>query len=304
MIKRKSLFVVLLFVILLSLIHTPITIETNDDEDFRLMSSSYFPTKIFPGDRNVNLTVTIQNNGTDSADDAKAELKLPWWITPSYEGATVYRCGDIEVDDVVTMSFYIDISDDTYSPRQYDLQLEIDHSQGEKNISIPIKISAKALFAFVRMEPDTLRAGDNDVNVKLWIRNDAEEKAEEVTVELVGHGISGKVVDYLGIIEPNETVAAFFEVDIDVDTPIGNHTMELYIMWSQYDRALSDSLDFQVKIIGPYSISIPGIETSEPLTMIIIGILGIITIGASVLVIKRIPKIREKIKKKLFSTSE
>ena len=269
--------------------------------EFVLLKSSYSPTKVFPGDRDIQINAEIQNNGTRRARDAAISLKLPTFLLPSYEGATEQYFDEISAGESVQLTFYVDIVDHAEAGN-YNIKCKIEFDDDEEeSVSIPFRISGKAEWEFVKVEPYTITAGENDVELQVWILNNASVEAKDVTVQLRGgNDISGKTVDYLGNVKANETVSAFFEIDISPSVATGERELELQITWTQDDQSLSQTRAFPVYIMRPIPFTLLDLWEMAPYLTIGISVAVTVAIAIGLLVAEKRLKIREKIRRKIL----
>lgn len=298
--KKKCLSIALLTaLIVLSCYCSPSS--QVDDPDFVLPKSSYSPTKVFPGDRDVQINAEIQNNGTRRARDVDISLKLPTFLLPSYEGATEQYFDEISADQSVQLTFYVDIVNHAEAG-SYNIKCKIEFGDDEEeSVSIPFRISEKVEWEFVKVEPYTVTAGENDVELQVWILNNASVEAEDVTVQLRGgNDISGKIVDYLGNVKANETLSAFFEIDISPSVATGERELELQITWTQDDQSLSQIRAFPVYIMRPIPFTLLDLLEMTPYLTIGITVAVTVAIAIGLLVAEKRLKIREKIRRKIL----
>jgi hypothetical protein len=157
------------------------------------------PTRIKPDDDDVKLDVNILNLGDGIAQGVKVELvNLPDGITlsQSYSGSALV--GNIESDSTNIATFYIDI-DEAVLPKEHLANLKVsykykpftneDEYKYEQKL-IPLKIAIKPIPLYeitnVEITPEILTAGDDDIKLKVTIKNVGEEKGESVRIKVYG----------------------------------------------------------------------------------------------------------------------
>ncbi len=89
---------------------------------------------------------------------------------------------------------------------------------------------------------------------------------------------TGTLTDFLGTMLPGETKAAFFIIDVDSNTQVGEYNFDLGIDWGQDDYALDDMLilSFDIK------------PSSFPVTTLAFGVVLLFSLVAAYLIFKRI----------------
>ena len=224
----------------------PIIIKEN--ASMIMSASTYLPSTVFPGDKFVKVIVTLINPTRKLLRDVKAKLVLPPEMKPSFAGANEYSLGSIPPGNYVTLTFYIDIDEET-TPGLYDLFLNISHSEGVDVYDIPLIVKEKANFIIEEIVPNSLLAGARGEVLSIAIRNTANVSASSTFVELEGGAIlKGELTDYLGEIPPNTKATARFTVDVSSDVTEGSYSFDLTITWTQEDRVLQDTLSFTLTI--------------------------------------------------------
>lgn len=298
--NRRKYLAMAFLTALIVLSFNPSQIQAADPE-FVLLKSSYSPTKVFPGDRDIQINAEIQNNGTRRARDVGISLKLPTFLLPSYEGATEQYFDEISADQSVQLTFYVDIVNHAEAG-SYNIKCKIEFDDDEEeSVSIPFRISEKVEWDFVKVEPYTLTAGENDVELQVWILNNASVEAKDVTVQLRGgNDISGKTVDHLGNVNANETVSAFFEIDISTSVATGERMLELQITWTQYDQSLSQTRAFPVYIMRPIPFTLLDLWEMAPYLTTGITVAVTVAIAIVLLLVEKRLKIKEKIRRKIL----
>ncbi|WP_287587990.1 hypothetical protein [Candidatus Borrarchaeum sp.] len=252
--KKSIRYIFLIFFVSILLSgYLPIPTEAAS-ERFILQESSYTPSKVFPGDNEIAISIKIKNTSSKTATDVEARLNLPSGMRSSYAGSIEQYLGDVESKQTVSLLFYIDILDTTEA-KKYDLELELDWGTGEDTLEVPFYVGEKVAFVIIDATPNKLQAGAEGVQVKLFILNNSTIEANDVMVEFIGNGITGQTQDFLGTIYANETKYATFELDISNNVAKGPRTINIRLTWVQSGKIVSDILYLDIIIEGPsYSV--------------------------------------------------
>jgi len=225
----------------------PIIIKEN--ASMIMSASTYLPSTVFPGDKFVKIIATLINPTRKLLRDVKARLILPPEMKPSFAGANEYSLGSVPPGNYITLTFYIDIDEDT-SPGLYNLLLNISHSEGVDVYDIPLIVKEKANFIIEQIVPNSLLAGARSEVLSITLRNIANVSASSTFVELEGGAVlKGELTDYLGEIPPNTKVTARFTIDVSSDVSEGTYSFDITITWTQEDRILQDTLSFTLTIM-------------------------------------------------------
>lgn len=249
--RKKSIRYIFLifFVSILLSGYLPIPIEAASKR-FILHESSYSPSKVFPGDNEIAISIKIENTSSKTATDVEARLKLPSSMRSSYAGSIEQYLGDVESKQTVSLLFYIDVLD-TAEAKKYDLELELDWGTGEDTLEVPFYVGEKVAFV-IDATPKKLQAGAKGVQVKIFILNNSTIEANDVMVEFIGgNGITGQTQDFLGTIYANETKYASFELDISNNIAKGLRKISIRLTWVQSGKIVSDILYIDIIIEGP-----------------------------------------------------
>lgn len=236
-----------------SLVHAAsLPLGDGESAHLRLSSSSYSPTRVFPGDEDVEVTVVVVNTGDETADNSRAKIGFPEGFAPSYEGSGVVNLGSIAEGSTKTFTFDLDVSDSVES-KTYELKLYLEWHGGENTEEIPIRISDKAHFKIVSVETNSIRIkpGDASVKITIMLKNEGDVDAEEVAARLKGSVFSVTTIIFLGTVYAGQTVPAIFEVDIDSSAPTGTVDGQLSISWLQKGRTIDETLTFPLTIYPP-----------------------------------------------------
>lgn len=218
-----------------------------------LMSSSYMPTSVLPGDKFIKIIVVMANPTSKLLENVHIELILPETMEPSYIGSTNFSIGAMAPGSHVQIEFYINIKEDA-EPRMYTLILNVTFSEGYNIFDIPLLVKEKARFEIVDVEPNILRIGARGLNLRVTIRNIANVDAEGVYLQLMGGTIiKGEVITYVGKIVSGEKVTVTFTIDVSESAPAGYATLDLRVSWTQEGRVLSDIYKIRVYLTASFS---------------------------------------------------
>ena len=221
---------------------------------FTLVSSSYIPSRVYPGDSGVSILVNLLNSGEDKAEDVEVNLILPEGFRSTTPSSTRIIPGTIMPGSLIQSRFYIDILDST-TPRGYNLTLNVTYKDGFQIFNIPIQVSEKALFKILSINPKDIRAGDTKVKVIANVKNIGNVNADSVSLELIGgNRITGTTIDYLGLIEAGSEKSAIFIIDVDEDTPIGDFNVKINIVWLQDSKMFTQTINATFNILKPISL--------------------------------------------------
>lgn len=244
----------------------------NETPHVILISSSYIPTSVFPGDTFVKISATISNPTRKTLSDVSVQLILPSGFTPSYAGSTILSIGSMVPGQTVSLIFYVNVNEDV-PPGQVSLGLEIIFKEGKNTFSIPLIVKEKAEFEITDFNPSTLPIGGRGINFRISIRNIAKVDAESVYIQLMGGTIiKGEIVTYVGKVVSGEQVSVTFTIEISSSAKLGTASIDLKVTWTQESRIL-------VKIYKIYVVLVSGQPSVSGLflgaSLIIAGILAI-----------------------------
>ncbi|MEX2690599.1 MAG: COG1361 S-layer family protein, partial [Candidatus Njordarchaeum guaymaensis] len=142
----------------------------NETPRLSMISSVYVPTKLFPGDKNVQINVVISNPTMKIIRDIIAELILPNDIKPSYAGSSRVSLGSLPPGYTVTLTYYLDIEENA-KPRSTNLELLVIFDGGENRFNIPIIIERKGSFSIESISPSILELGKRGITLQIGIIN-------------------------------------------------------------------------------------------------------------------------------------
>ena len=220
----------------------------NETPRLSMISSVYVPTKLFPGDKNVQINVVISNPTMKIIRNIIAELILPNDIKPSYAGSSRVSLGSLPPGYTVTLTYYLDIEENA-KPRSTNLELLVIFDGGKNRFNIPIIIERKGSFSIESISPSILELGKRGITLQIGIINNGSVNVDNVYLELMASGIlKGELVSYVGKLESGESKTVSFSVDVSSDAPIGNITLDLKISWIQEGRFLTSTYGIKIAI--------------------------------------------------------
>ncbi|MEM2708483.1 MAG: NEW3 domain-containing protein [Candidatus Methanomethylicia archaeon] len=221
---------------------------------FTLVSSSYIPSRVYPGDSEVSIFVNLLNSGEDKAEDVEVSLILPKGFKSTTPSSTKAIPGTIMPGSSIQFRFYIDVMDSTAS-KSYNLTLNVTYKSGFQTFNIPIQVSEKASFKILSINPQNMYAGDTKVKIIVNVKNTGNVDADSVSLELIGgNRITGTTIDYLGLIEAGGEKSAIFIVDVDESTPTEDLNVKINIAWLQDGKMFTQSINATFNILKPRSL--------------------------------------------------
>lgn len=277
-----------------------LTIEVTD-KDFKDISLSVGdiesdPSRIKPDDNNVKLEVTIQNLGDGRAQGVKAELiDLPKGITlsESYSGTSLL--GNIEADSTSLATFFIDVEKTVeakehraYIKATYKFKKDEDEDDYTfEEARIPIRLAVKPIPIYeiteIKLIPEVLTAGDQEVKLTISIKNIGQEEGESVRLKVFGK--TEQPFDYETTndfispsLKPGEIGQGTLEFDIDDDAPVQKYFLDIEIK----NIVNEDVITFDEKI--PIEVKYP--KPNNPWGFVTIGVI-LIAIFIIVILVRR-----------------
>jgi hypothetical protein len=218
-------------------IQTTVDIPIIGYSDLALQKVSVLPSKVYPGDKNVDLKVFVTNAGNAAAKNVSVDISPAQYVSPSWGGSENSFIGTIQPSQTVPVDFYIDVNDSAPSPGNFTLIAKIVYGPTrnyEKSEEIPLFLSAKAKFVVTSTKIPDIHVSDTGVVITVTFKNDGTEAAQGTRVELeVPNVLSGTTSDYLGTVEAGEEKTASFVLDIDANAKIGSYTLNQRLSWSQ-----------------------------------------------------------------------
>jgi hypothetical protein len=232
----------------------PIQVSEKKTPKIMLVSSSYIPSKVYPGDSEVSVLVSLVNSGEDKAEDVEVSLILPEGFRSTTPSSTRASVGVTAPGQVLQLKFYVDI-DESAKPSNYSLTLNVTYKGGFQIFNIPIQVSEKASFKILSITPRSIHAGDTKVKIMVNLKNTGNVDADSVSLELIGgNRVTGTTVDYLGLIEAGGEKYAMFIVDVDENTPTGELNAKINVIWLQDSRMFTQSINVTFNILKPRSL--------------------------------------------------
>jgi|GEM_PF-5103505 len=232
----------------------PIQVSEKKTPKITLVSSSYIPSRVYPGDSEVSIFVNLLNSGEDKAEDVEVSLILPKGFKSTTPSSTKAIPGTIMPGSSIQFRFYIDVMDSTAS-KSYNLTLNVTYKSGFQTFNIPIQVSEKASFKILSINPQSMYAGDTKVKIIVNVKNTGNVDADSVSLELIGgNRITGTTIDYLGLIEAGGEKSAIFIVDVDESTPTGDLNVKINIAWLQDGKMFTQSINATFNILKPRSL--------------------------------------------------
>lgn len=220
--------------------------------DLRIQNVVTLPTKIYPGNKQVQLSVQIVNSGLGAAKDLQLRLYLKDPFKPSSSGSDKHYVGTLPTGQISEANFIIDIDDNAKFGKYFAvLAIETD-GQSIQIGEVPIYLNEKVKFEVASSAPTTLRVGDSGRVIRVELKNTGSVKADSVRIQLrVGNFFSGTMTDFLGTMIAGESKVAFFTIDVDSKAPPRNYTFDLRLDWTQEDNSLDDTLGLSFDLQPP-----------------------------------------------------
>jgi len=237
--------------------------------DLRVQRVATSPTKIHPGDNQVNYKAWIINAGTAIAKNVEVKLQLKYPFKPSSSGSDRIFLGSLQPNQVSEADFYFDI-DEYAAFGDYSLELFIKYgySRSGTTSQVPLYMNEKARFLITAVEPNEAYAGDSGVNIRVTVRNTGNVTAESIRAQLrVGNYFSGTTTDYLGMLHFGEEKTAIFTLDIDGRIATGQYRIDLIFDWTQNDKSLNQKSSVMLRILP------------KPFPLLYVAIIGIIVMA-------------------------
>ncbi|MEM3018491.1 MAG: hypothetical protein QXO25_06400 [Candidatus Bathyarchaeia archaeon] len=246
--------------------------------DLRIQNVITLPTKIYPGNKQVQLKVLIVNSGLGAAKDLQLRLDLKDPFKPSSSGSDRHYVGTLPAGQLSEANFIVDIDENAKFGKYFaPLAIEVDGKSIQIG-EVPIYLNEKVKFEVAGYTPTTLRVGDTGRVVRVELRNTGSVKADSVRVQLrVGNFYSGTLTDFLGTVIPGESKVAFFTIDVDSKAIPREYAFDLRLDWTQEDNPLDDTLRLSFELEPP----------AAPVTMMILLLIVAVAVGWYLLVRRR-----------------
>jgi len=220
--------------------------------DLRIQNVVTLPTKIYPGNKQVQLAVQIVNSGLGTAKDLQLRLDLKDPFKPSSSGSDKHYVGTLPAGQVSEANFIIDIDENAKFGKYFAvLAIEVDGKSIQIG-EVPIYLNEKVKFEVASYTPTTLRVGDSGRVIRVELKNAGSVKADSVRIQLrVGNFYSGTLTDFLGTMIAGESKVAFFTVDVDSKAIPRDYAFDLRLDWTQEDNPLDDTLRLPFDLQSP-----------------------------------------------------
>jgi hypothetical protein len=220
--------------------------------DLRVQSVTTIPTKIYPGSKQVVVSVAIANSGRGIASNLQLRLDLKPPFMASSSGSDRLFLGNLPSGQVSQAQFVVDVQDDA-PPAQYSVNLIEERDTKLVPVGeVPLYVNEKVNFLIASVTPSDVKAGETGVVIQVALQNAGTVKADSVRVQLrVGNFFSGTLTDFLGTMLAGETKTAYFTVDIDSAAQIKEYNLDLRIDWTQENNALDDTLILPLNVQSP-----------------------------------------------------
>ncbi|MFQ6088890.1 MAG: COG1361 S-layer family protein, partial [Candidatus Methanofastidiosia archaeon] len=192
--------------------------------DIEIAKFSSIPKKIRPGSMNVQLIMSVENQGTDDARFLSVKLlpREPFEFSSSYEQS--YNLGILKRGMYSDAIFFIDVDKKARSGN-YSIPVQINFMDSknkihkiEKTVTVTIKESPYLEVVGFETSPKEV-AASKYVDLKILIKNTGDEKAEEVVVEaqeVSEYPFDFEVLsDLLGNLSPGKTGQAILRLKVD-----------------------------------------------------------------------------------------
>ena len=217
--------------------------------EINIQNSLTTPTKIFPGSKQVEVTVWVVNSGKGREKDLTFLIDLNYPFTSSSSGSDRFYIGDLPPEQVTEMNFIIDVDDDALFDQYFITLAQESEGKFIPIGEIPLYVNEKAKFEIIDITPINFTSGQTGTVIKLELKNTGSIKVESVRVQLQGGMFfTGTLTDFLGTMLAGETKVAYFIVDVDSRTQEGDYGFDLSIDWNQDAYALDESLPIYFEV--------------------------------------------------------
>lgn len=236
-------------------IETTVDIPVKGYSEMAMQKVSILPSKVYPGDRNVDLKVFVTNAGNAAAHNVSIKIMRAQYVTPSWGGADSFFIGTVQAGQVIPADFYIDVNESAPSPSYPTLIAKIvygSESNFQNSEEIPLFLSAKSRFVVTQTQIPEIHVSDTGIVIPITFKNIGAETAQGTTVQLeVSNILSGTTNDYLGTMELGKERTATFILNVDSNAKIGSHTLNQKISWTQTGSTelFTQDLSLQLNIL-------------------------------------------------------
>jgi hypothetical protein len=264
------------------------------------------PTRIKPDDDNVKFDVTLQNLGDGTAKGVKAELvNLPKGVTlsESYSGTSLL--GNIEADSTAVASFYIDVDESTL-PKEHLAAIRLSYKFKpdeekdefvfeEKMLAVRIAVKPIPLYEItdVRLIPEILTAGDEEIVLTMTLKNVGEEEGESVRIKAFGKTeqpiVFDKSSDFIAPnLKPGEEAQGTLQFDLEDTAPVQKYFIDLQIKNVVNDDVITYDKKLEIEVSNP--------KPNNPWKLVI-PVLIVIVAVVGFMIFRRKGKKKRKVKK-------
>ena len=212
------------------------------------------PEKIIPGDKSVELTVTIKNTGDQDAEDVVATLELPNGFSASGSYSTMVHAGDVSAGETKELTFYFDV-DEKLEETDYSAELVLEYkNEGEESSdSFEVEIPVFSIPQFEIMNIEVL----SDIypgsvsKIKVGIKNVGKD-AKDVTLRVYERSdqpftYTEKSV-YIGSLNSNEVGYGVFEFEVDKDANAMNYIVDFQMRSVDGNDVIVDDVTSSIKV--------------------------------------------------------
>ena len=211
------------------------------------------PKKILPNSQDVALTITLNNEGEQDAENLVANLNLPEGFTASSSYSTIVHAGKITSGSTKNITFYFDVPR-SLNEENYTLNLDLTYdSDGSEentylNVEVPIFSIPQFEITQINVLSDGIHPGTKG-KIKVGIKNIGGKDAKDVSLKVYERSDQPfsfvEKSAYVGSLNQGQTGYAIFDFDVDNEA-----TPSLYL------------LDFQVRSIDGENVIVDDLTTS------------------------------------------
>lgn len=199
------------------------------------------PVEIRPGDDYVSLETYVENVGEKNSKSVEASLEIPEGFAHSYSNNNRIWVGRLNAGESKKTSFNVDLSDDL-NPGTYNLTFNFNYMDQDDNLyfvkrTIPLLVKSRPYLEVIATEGRALAGSTQQLQVV--IQNTGTQSAESVDVRILKQNAQPFTLDvrsdYIGELKPGEKGLAVFDIGVNSDASVKNHSFKILI------RAKGDS---------------------------------------------------------------
>lgn len=214
------------------------------------------PIWISPDDKNIKLTIAIENTGGADATFTRTKLILPSGFTPSGSYSDSVNLGTIASKGNKQAVFYIDSDKNLGSGiKKAQIQIEYKDKNDDKisTLEFDIPVKSKPLFEItdVKTTPDKLVIGSKG-KIRITIENIGEEEGKETIIRIFENSdypfTFDEKTNYIGTLKPGETGTGIFNVEIDKSGNPNNYLLKVQIRTVSNNNVLVDEKTIDVNV--------------------------------------------------------